>query len=259
MARSVNLVDVEFLPKGLHDIGQAGMSARLSEALGGSTSRRTRRCCWATACAATAWWACPPSRSRWSSPGPTIASRSSWAARSDTSNTSRRHPGVYFKTTGWIERRTGGGLAQLRGDCPNFRPTKMGLSPLAMRLGLSPFPTIQQQAGMTQSYEDLVAKYGEDNARFLYEQFGNMLRNYSGLTFIEMGIEPDDRFERPHREEAARRGWQFEKLAGDMRLIQGLVDGPWDDDRFLVVPPGSRIAPSFDEKVIKAVRDDGPA
>ena len=33
VARSVNQVDVEFLPKGLHDIGQAGMSARLTEVL----------------------------------------------------------------------------------------------------------------------------------------------------------------------------------------------------------------------------------
>jgi len=29
----VNQVDVEFLPKGLHDMGQAGMSARLAEVL----------------------------------------------------------------------------------------------------------------------------------------------------------------------------------------------------------------------------------
>ena len=82
-----------------------------------------------------------------------------------------------------------------------------------------------------------------------------MLRNYRGLTFIEMGIEPDDRFERRTREEAAERGWTFEKLAGDMGLIQALLDGPWDADRFLVVPPGCRIAPSFDEAVIKAVPD----
>ena len=33
MARSPNRIDVEFLPKGLHDIGQAGMSARLAEVL----------------------------------------------------------------------------------------------------------------------------------------------------------------------------------------------------------------------------------
>ena len=107
---------------------------------------------------------------------------------------------------------------------------------------------------MTQTYEELVAKYGEDNAKFLYEQLCNMTRNYSGLTFIEMGIEPDDRFERQARQQAAERGWKFEKLAGDMTLVQQLVDGPWDDERFLVVPPGGRVAASFDEEIIKAER-----
>jgi hypothetical protein len=153
------------------------------------------------------------------------------------------HPGVYFKTSGWIERgESGGGLSQFSSD-------ENGTVPLS--------DTIQQQAGMTLSLEELTAKYGPDNAQFLYEQLGNMLRNYNKMTFIEMGIEPDGRFEQAARDEAGRRGWQFEALIGDMRLIQDLVDGPWDDDRYLVVPPGSRIAPSFDDKVIKAVRDDG--
>ena len=67
-----------------------------------------------------------------------------------------------------------------------------------------------------------------------------------------MGIEPDDRFERQARQQAAERGWTFEKLTGDMALIQQLVDGPWDDGRFLVVQPGQRIAASFDEQIIKA-------
>ena len=40
-----------------------------------------------------------------------------------------------------------------------------------------------------------------------------------------------------------------------MTLIQQLVDGPWDADRFLVVPPGGRVAASFDEKIIKVVSD----
>jgi hypothetical protein len=137
------------------------------------------------------------------------------------------HPGVYFKTSGWIER--GDGLAQFGVD------------------------TIEHRSGMTQSYEELVAKYGEDNARYLYDQLCSMMRNYSKLAYIEMGVVPDDQFERHTREEAARRGWQFEKLVGDMSLIQGLVDGPWDEARFLVVPPGSRIASSFDERVIKVV------
>ena len=137
----------------------------------------------------------------------------------------QKHPGVYFKTSGWIER--GEGLTQYHED------------------------SIQYQAGMTQTYDELVAKYGEDNAKFLYEQLCNMMRNYIGLTFIEMGIEPDDRFERQARGQAAERGWTFEKLAGDMTLIQRLVDGPWDADRFLVVPPGGRVAASFDENIVR--------
>jgi hypothetical protein len=106
---------------------------------------------------------------------------------------------------------------------------------------------------MVQSYEALAAKYGEDNARFLYEQLCNMTRNYSAITFLEMGIEPDDRFERCARELAAARGWKFEKVAGDMSLLQALVDGPWDERRFLTVPPRSRIVASVDESILKAV------
>ena len=87
---------------------------------------------------------------------------------------------MYFKTSGWIER--GEGLTQYRQD------------------------SIQHQAGMTQTYEELVAKYGEDNAKFLYEQLCNMTRNYSGMAFIEMGIEPDDRFERQARAAGGRAG-----------------------------------------------------
>lgn len=143
------------------------------------------------------------------------------------------HPGVYFKTSGWIER--GDQIEQLGTQ------------------------SVQHRSGMTQSYEELVARYGEDNARFLHEQLTNMLRNYSGYAYIEMGIEPDDRFERTARQQAAERGWTFEKLQGDMSLVQSLVDGPWDEERFLVIPPGHQIATSFDDNVICAVpaRPDG--
>ncbi len=139
------------------------------------------------------------------------------------------HPGVYFKTSGWIER--GDGLAQLAGE------------------------SIEHLSGLSWSLEALAAKYGQQNAAFLHEQLGEMTRNYAGLTFIEMGIEPDDRFEQHARREAAQRGWKFQKLTGDMTLIQDLVNGRWDEDRFLVVPPGCRVAASFDEQIIKAEAD----
>ena len=60
----------------------------------------------------------------------------------------------------------------------------------------------------------------------------------------------DDRFEQHTRDEAAEKGWAFEKLSGDLSLIQRLVDGQWDDAEFLVVLPGQRVAASYDETII---------
>ena len=230
VARSVNQVDIEFLPKGLHDIGQAGMSARLGELLSAVDESKYEAVLFGYGLCSNGLLGLTARRV------PLVVPRAHDCITLFLGSKERyleyfqTHPGVYFKTTGWLKR--GEGLNQYHED------------------------SIAHQAGMTQSYEELVAKYGEDNARFLYEQLCDMTRNYSGMTFIEMGIEPDDRFERRAQQQAAERGWKFQKLAGDMTLIQHLVDGPWDAERFLVVPPGHRVAASFDEQIIKAV--EGP-
>jgi hypothetical protein len=60
-----------------------------------------------------------------------------------------------------------------------------------------------------------------------------------------MGVGPDESFERESREEAAQRGWKFEKIAGDLGMFQRLVDGVWDDKEFLVVPPGTQVVADY--------------
>jgi hypothetical protein len=77
-------------------------------------------------------------------------------------------------------------------------------------------------------------------------------KHYRQVTFIEMGVEPDASFERRAREEAAGRNWKFEKVAGDLAMIQRLVDGIWDEREFLVVPPGRRVGAKYDEGIITA-------
>jgi hypothetical protein len=232
VARATNMIDVEFLPKGLHDIGQKGMSARLQEVLAAVDESKYDAVLLGYALCSNG---CVGLTAR---SIPLVVPRGHDCITLFLGSKERyleyfqKNPGAYFKTTGWIER--GVGLEQYHDQ------------------------SIQQQAGMTQSYDDLVAKYGEDNARFLYDQLCNMTRNYSKLTFIEMGIEPDDRFEQSTRSMAEQRGWQFEKLAGDMSLLKTLVDGPWDREHFLVVPPGHTIAPSYDAEIIKAVPPPAP-
>ena len=185
VARSVNLVDVEFLPKGLHDIGQAGMSSRLAEVLAGVDETRYEA-------VLLGYGLCSNGLVGLTARSiPLVVPRAHDCITLFLGSKERYleyfqgHPGVYFKTSGWIER--GVGLHQ--GD---ERAT-------------------QSQSALPQSYEDLVARYGEDNAKFLYEELCNM-RHYAGLTFIEMGIEPDDRFQRQSEAEAEARGWQYEKL-----------------------------------------------
>ena len=225
IARSANQIDVEFLPKGLHDIGQAGMSARLNEALAAVNESGYEAVLLGYALCSNGLLGLAAGNI------PLVVPRAHDCITLFLGSKERyldfftKNPGVYFKTSGWIERAEG--------------PAQFGQD------------SIQRQAGMTHSYEEYVAKYGEDNARFLYEQLSNMTRNYAKIAFIEMGVEPDDRFERKARGDAEALRWTYEKLQGDMSLIQDLLDGRWDDERFLVVPPGCRIAPSYDDGIIK--------
>lgn len=231
VARSKNRVDVEFLPKGLHDIGQEGMSSRLKEAVAAVDQNEYEAVLMGYGLCSNGLVGLEAGKVPLVMPRAHDCITLFLGSKERYLDYFQANPGVYFKTSGWIER--GSQLSQ--GD---DRP-------------------IRFSDGGTPSYEDLVARYGEDNAGFLYEQLREMTHNYHHLMFIEMGIEPDDRFEDRARRDAASRGWEFEKLAGDMSLVQALVDGPWDDDRFLVVPPGHRVAPSFDEAIIKTVWEEG--
>lgn len=227
-ARSANIVDLQFLPKGLHDIGREAMQPRLAEAVAAAEQSPYDAI-------ALGYGLCSHGIVGLIARAvPLVVARAHdcitllLGSKERYQQYFESHPGVYYKSSGWIER--GQGLAQL------------GPNSWADRLGAH------------LSFAELVARYGEDNARYLAQQLGNLTRNYTGLAFIEMGIEPDGRFEAQVKREAAERGWQFEKLRGDMALIQGLVDGPWDEERFLVVRPGERIVPSFDERIVRAER-----
>ena len=137
-------------------------------------------------------------------------------------------PGFYYLSSGWLER----GEAN-----PSSEDSQL---------------FIGQQLGMNKSYQQLVEEYGEDNAQYLYETLCQTTKNYSGVCFIETGLEPDASFETTARDAASSRKWDFDKEKGDLSLLRRLLAGEWDEKDFLVLKPGESLKPNYGESIVEA-------
>ncbi|MGB7265403.1 MAG: DUF1638 domain-containing protein [Terracidiphilus sp.] len=138
------------------------------------------------------------------------------------------HPGVYYRSPGWVE----------------FQTPDLKLEPA--------FPAQKSSFGEQTTLDEFIAKYGEDNGRYLYDQFAAFRRNYTGLTYISTGIPSDEARRRQASAEAAKEGWAFEEVQGSLTLLDRLVNGPWDAADFLVVPPGATIRANFGDSIVEA-------
>src|SRR6185437_16826566 len=108
--------------------------------------------------------------------------------------------------------------------------------------------------GIGSTLGELIAKYGDENGRYLFDELYRYQSAYRGLAYIETGLEPDDHWERQAREEAAEKGWTFSRIGGRLSLFERLVGGAWDPADFLVIEPGCEIAASYDDDVIASRR-----
>jgi hypothetical protein len=99
------------------------------------------------------------------------------------------------------------------------------------------------------TYDEYVRKYGKDNADYLMEAMGAWQQHYQRAVFIDMGIADGNVVESRAQAEAARRGWAFERMPGDLVLIRRLLMGEWDED-FLVLQPGQKIEMAYDERIL---------
>jgi hypothetical protein len=104
-------------------------------------------------------------------------------------------------------------------------------------------------------HKEYVAKYGEDNAAYLMEVLGGWSSHYDRAALVDMGEAPPEAAaatEARARDDADRRGWRFERMAGELFLVKRLLDGAWDAADYLVLQPGERLAMSYGEDVIRA-------
>lgn len=122
----------------------------------------------------------------------------------------RDYPGTFWYTTGWIEH----------GDPPS-------------------------RARYQRERAEYAEKYGEDNADYLMECSSQWLSNYRHCGYITSPLGDFSEHIAFTRQAAEDFGWSYQEFQGDLKYLTALVNGPWDDDRFLISPPQSRVAAEY--------------
>ena len=234
-AASRNMVDVEFLRKGLHDLETADMLSHL-QATVDAVNRKAgydaiilgyARCSDGVV-GLTA------------GDVPLVIPRAHdcvtffFGSRRAYKEYFDSHSGTYFMTTGWSERNTDSEAIASR---PAYE-----------------HEGVMGRLGLADSYEQMVAKYGKDNADFIRETLGDWRSNYSKMLYLEMDVCDESSHIADARAKAEEQNWAFELRKGDWTMLDKLFNGPWDDD-FLVVPPGRTIAARNDEKILALAGD----
>lgn len=137
----------------------------------------------------------------------------------------RANPGTYWYTADYVERGADG-------------------------TNLVALGTVAEDAQMDKVYEEYVQKYGKDNADYLMEVMGAWKQHYNRAAYIDTAEMRLPDYTAQVQELAARRGWNFERLMGSLVILRDLLEGCWDEGRFLTVPPGQTITPAYDGRII---------
>ena len=223
-------MDVEFLPKGLHDLETADMLARIQDAIDAVDPARGHEAVLLGYARCNDGLVGVRAGSL-----PLVVPRAHdcitflMGSRRAYREYFDRHPGTFYKSSGWSERdRPDGG----RADQPAYGQTG-----------------VMGKLGLAEPYEALVEKYGQENAQFIAQTLGSWTQNYSRMLYLQMGICDERALIERTRESAAERGWEFELRDGDLGLLRRLFQGDWDED-FVVLQPGQRLAARNDERIL---------
>lgn len=107
-------------------------------------------------------------------------------------------------------------------------------------------------------YQAYVAKFGEEDAKFLMETEQAWFSSYDRATYVDLATSGATEADLAYTKGcAAWLGWQFDRQHGDRALLRDLLTGPWDAERFLVLVPGQSPQMTADTQIVTAVTVNG--
>ncbi|MDR0720038.1 MAG: DUF1638 domain-containing protein [Treponema sp.] len=102
------------------------------------------------------------------------------------------------------------------------------------------------------TYKSYVDKYGEDNADYLMEMEQGWFKAYKRAFFIDWECLGNSEYYRAYTKECAEYlSWDYREARGSPSLLKKMLEGNFDEEEVLVVPPGKTIAPSFGEGIVR--------
>lgn len=116
----------------------------------------------------------------------------------------------------------------------------------------SPMPGQRRRQWMIDFYTE---KYGLEGATVMTDTYSQWQENYSRLGLIQWpefrGTSFANAVENEARTSAEYAGLEYESFEGDSTLVKDFIEGNWDEERFLVVPPNEAIKPSYRDDIVK--------
>ncbi|AEF84199.1 conserved hypothetical protein [Treponema primitia ZAS-2] len=214
-----NHVDVEILPIGLHSIGKEKMSAELQTALDRVDVSRYDA-------VLLLYGMCSYGTCGLRSPLPMVITKAHdcitlfMGSRSFYKEYFDAHPGTFYATS-------------------NIMNSDLSLDRIAVKYD-------EQVASFKEKYD------GED-LEYLLETLSDPLKDYSRIAYVNNGVGNIEDGMKKTAAFAESRSWTFDEVAGNTSLIERLLAGDWDENVFLVVPPGKTPGPSYEEDVLHTV------
>jgi hypothetical protein len=222
-AKTPHVVDLDFLPKGLHDIGAERMSARLQEKIDEVDPEVYDATLLGYALCNNGTAGLVATRTKLVVPRAHDCITFFMGSRERYKSYFDAHPGTYFRTTGWSERGEAG----------------------------EEDGSIHDQLGTNSTWQEYVEKYGEDNAKYIMESLGGWRKVYTQMTYIDMGLPPDEVHAEAARGEADDNGWTFDHITGDWTLLEKMFRCDWTPDDFLVLEKGQAVEASYDDCIFR--------
>lgn len=97
--------------------------------------------------------------------------------------------------------------------------------------------------------------YDEDDLEFFMESMNGWTKSYQNAAYIKMPFFDKKEMQDFTKEAARFYNWNYTLLEGDLSLLKNFVDGRWNPEQFLIVPPGYRVAASHDSGIIMCEKE----